>query len=79
MSQSTLVKEHTMTYVTLTGDDQLAGKYIVTDTREDGSMVIRPESESDADLRAIGARPATPEEVDAIAEQLGVLPPDGEG
>lgn len=68
-----------MTHVTLTGDEQLAGDYLVRDQREDGTLVLVRQSESDADLQAIGARPATAAEVEQLAADLGVLPPDGEG
>jgi hypothetical protein len=72
-------KQTAMTHVTLTGDEQLAGEYIVRDTREDGTVVLSPSSASDLDLATIGARPATTEEIEQLAQDLGVLPPDGEG
>ena len=68
-----------MTHVTLTGDEQLAGDYVVRDRRDDGTIVLARQSASDADLQALGARPATTAEFEQVAEALGVLPADGEG
>ncbi len=68
-----------MPHVTLTGD--LTGNYVVSDRRDDGTLVLVPESAVDASLRAHGLRAATPAEADAwFAEHADVLlPPDDEG
>jgi hypothetical protein len=62
-------------HVQLSGD--IAGEYIVTDRRDDGSLVIRPDTSADAIRRRLGHEPATLEELEA--EHGPVLPPDGEG
>jgi hypothetical protein len=66
-------------HVTLTGD--LTGEYVVSDHRDDGTLVLVPESDVSAGLRANGLRAATPSGADAwFAEHADVmLPPDGEG
>lgn len=65
--------------MTLSGD--VTGEYIVSDRRDDGTLVLVPESEVDASLRASGLRAATPSEADEwFAQHAGVmLPPDDEG
>jgi hypothetical protein len=72
------VKEQQMAHVTLTGD--MTGDYIVSDRRDDGTLVLVPESEVDASLRQHGLRRATPPEFDAFVAQHGpLLPADDEG
>lgn len=68
-----------MRHVTLTGD--LTGEYIVRDRRDDGTLVLVPESDVDAGLRSHGLRAATASEAEAwFAQHADVmLPADGEG
>jgi len=61
--------------VTLSGDR--TGDYIVLEERQDGSLVVAPETPADAMLRRQGMTPATLEEWEA--EYGKVQPPDGEG
>lgn len=70
-----------MTHVTLTGDEQLAGDYVVRDQQDDGTVVLQRESEAAAIIRRTGGQAATPEQIDAwFAEHGGqMLPADGEG
>ena len=58
------------THVTLTGD------YVVVDKREDGSLVIEPDTSMEAIRRRHSATPATLEEFEAEYGPVG--PPDGE-
>jgi hypothetical protein len=62
-------------HVTLTGDR--AGDYVVLEEREDGSLVIGPDTSMEAIRRRHGLTPATLEEF--VAEYGPILPPDGEG
>ena len=64
-----------MAHVTLAGD--LAGDYVVSERRKDGSLVLRPDTSAGSILAALGHEPATLEELEA--EYGPVLPPDGEG
>lgn len=63
--------------MTLSGD--VTGEYIVSDRRDDGTLVLVPEV--DASLRVSGLRAATPIEADEwFGQHAGVmLPPDDEG
>jgi len=63
------------THVTLSGD--LTGDYLVVDQREDGSLVIEPDTSMEAIRRRHNATPATLEEFEAEYGPVG--PPDGEG
>jgi hypothetical protein len=51
--------------------------YVVAEEHDDGSLLLRPETSSDAFLERVGARPATQAEFDALAGEM--LPPDDEG
>lgn len=62
-------------HVTLSGDR--TGDYLVVEERQDGSLVVAPETRADAMLRRQGLTPATLEEWEA--EYGPVQPPDGEG
>ena len=62
-------------HVTLSGDRK--GDYVVIEERQDGSLVVAPETPADAMLRRHGMTPATLEEWEA--EYGPVQPPDGEG
>lgn len=63
------------THVKLSGD--LSGDYVVVDKREDGSLVIEPDTSMEAIRHRHGATPATLEEFEAEYGPVG--PPDGEG
>lgn len=52
-------------------------EYVVAETHDDGSPLLRPDTTSEAFLQGIGARPATKAEFDALAGEM--LPPDDEG
>lgn len=62
-------------HVKLSGD--LSGDYVVVDERDDGSLVLAPDTSMDAIRRRHSAVPATLEEFEA--EYGPVQPPDGEG
>lgn len=62
-------------HVKLSGDR--TGNYVVLEERQDGSLVVSPETQADAMLRRQGLTPATLEEWEA--EYGPVQPPDGEG
>jgi hypothetical protein len=61
-------------HVTLAGD--LSGEYLVEEVLEDGRLVIRPDTSSDAIRRRLGVEPASREEFE---RELGHLPQDDEG
>jgi hypothetical protein len=61
--------------VRLVGDR--VGRYVVTDERPDGTLVLAPEDSAAAMLERHGLEPATVEEFEA--EFGSVAPPDGEG
>lgn len=61
--------------VRLVGDR--AGRYVVTDERPDGTLVLTPDDSAAAMLERHGLEPATVEEFEA--EYGPVAPPDGEG
>lgn len=63
------------THVTLSGD--LTGDYVVVDKRDDGSLVIEPDTSMRAIRRRHGATPGTLEEFEAEFGPVG--PPDGDG
>jgi hypothetical protein len=63
------------THVTLSGD--LSGDYVVVEKRDDGTLVVAPDTSMEAIRRRHGATPATLEEFEA--EFGAVQPPDGEG
>lgn len=62
-------------HVTVEGD--ISGEYIVVEKREDGSLVLQPDTSMEAIRRRHNATPATLEEFEA--EYGPVQPPDGEG
>jgi len=62
-------------HVTLSGD--LSGEYVVVEKRDDGSVVLKPDTSMAAIRRRLGATPATLEEF--VAEYGPIQPPDGEG
>jgi hypothetical protein len=66
---------HRGEHVTLSGD--LSGKYVVVEKREDGSLVVAPDTSVEATLTRHRLEPATPEEFEA--EFGPVQPADGEG
>jgi hypothetical protein len=68
-------EEQDTAHVTLAGD--LTGEYVVTEQREDGTIVARPLTPADAMFRRLGLEPVTLEEFEA--EHGKLLPPDGEG
>jgi hypothetical protein len=61
--------------VTIEGD--VSGDYIIVEKRDDGSLVLQPDTSMEAILRRHNATPATLEEFEA--EYGPVQPPDGEG
>jgi hypothetical protein len=62
-------------HVTLSGD--LSGEYVVLEKRDDGSLLVAPDTSADAILRRHDMTPATLEEFEA--EYGPIQPPDGEG
>jgi hypothetical protein len=62
-------------HVTVEGD--VSGEYIIVEEREDGSLVLQPDTSMEAIRRRHNATPATLEEFEA--EYGPVQPPDGEG
>jgi hypothetical protein len=64
-----------LAHVRLEGDR--SGRYVVTEERSDGTLVLKPEDSADAMLARHGLEPATVEEFEA--EFGPVAPPDGEG
>jgi hypothetical protein len=62
-------------HVTLSGDR--AGDYVVLEERDDGSLVLGPDTSAEAMRRRHGLTPATLEEF--VAEYGPILPSDGEG
>ena len=62
-------------HVTVKGD--ISGDYIIVEKREDGSIVLKPDTSMEAIRRRHNATPATLEDFEA--EFGAVQPPDGEG
>lgn len=62
-------------HVTLSGD--LSGDYVVVEKRDDGSLVVAPDTSAEAILRRHNMTPATLEEFEA--EYGPIQRPDGEG
>ena len=62
-------------HVKLSGDR--SGDYVVVDERDDGSIVLAPDTSMEAIRRRHNAVPATLEKFEA--EYGPVQPPDGEG
>lgn len=62
-------------HVTITGDR--SGDYVVVEERDDGSMVVAPDTSADAILRRLDMTTATIEEFEA--EYGPIQPPVGEG
>jgi hypothetical protein len=62
-------------HVTLSGDR--TGEYVVLEERDDGSLVVAPDTSAEAIRRRRGMTPATLEEFEA--EYGPIQPPDGEG
>ena len=63
------------THVTLTGD--VNGDYLVVEKRDDGSLILEPDTSMAAIRRRHNATPATLEEFEAEYGQI--QPPDAEG
>ena len=61
--------------VTLSGD--VSGEYVVVEKRDDGSLVVAPDTSVEATLARHGMEPATLGEFEA--EFGPIQPPDGEG
>jgi hypothetical protein len=62
-------------HVTLSGDR--TGEYVVLEERDDGSLVVAPDTSAEAIRRRHGMTPATLEEFEG--EYGPIQPPDGEG
>lgn len=62
-------------HVTLNGD--MSGDYVIVEKRDDGSLVLEPDTSIEAIRRRHNAMPAALEEFEA--EYGPVQPPDGEG
>jgi hypothetical protein len=62
-------------HVTVEGD--VSGEYIVVEEREDGSLLLQPDTSMEAIRRRHNATSATLEEFEA--EYGPLQPPDGEG
>jgi hypothetical protein len=62
-------------HVTLSGD--VSGEYVVVEKRDDGSLVVAPDTSVQAMLTRHGMEPATLEEFEA--EFGPIQPADGEG
>jgi hypothetical protein len=62
-------------HVTVEGDR--AGEYIIVEERDDGSLVLKPDTSMEAIRRRHNATPATIQDFEA--EYGPVQPPDGEG
>lgn len=54
----------------------LEGKYVLEESREDGSLVLRPDTSIDAIRRRLDVEPVSDEEFETL---FGDLPTDGEG
>lgn len=63
------------THVTLSGD--VSGDYVVVEKRDDGSLLVAPDTSANAILRRHNMTRATLEEFEA--EYGSIQPPDGEG
>jgi hypothetical protein len=74
-----MIRVSSQPHVTLAGD--IAGEYVVTDTRPDGTLTLAPASPLDTMLARSGARRLSTEEQTAFEREYGdeLLPPDGEG
>lgn len=55
----------------------MSGDYVIVEKREDGSLVLQPDTSMEAIRRRHNATPATLEEFEA--EYGPLQPPDGEG
>jgi len=62
-------------HVTLSGD--VSGEYVVVEKRDDGSLVVAPDTSVQATLARHGMEPATLREFEA--EFGPIQPADGEG
>lgn len=54
----------------------LEGEYVLEERREDGSLVLRPDTSIDAIRRRLDVEPVSDEEFETL---FGDLPTDGEG
>ena len=54
----------------------LEGEYVLEERREDGSLVLRPDTSIDAIRRRLDVEPVSDEEFERL---FGHLPTDGEG
>ena len=66
---------HRDEHVTLTGD--VSGEYVVVEKRDDGSLVVAPDTSVEATLARHGMEPVTLEDFEA--EFGPIQPADGEG
>jgi hypothetical protein len=55
----------------------MSGEYVIVEQREDGILILAPDTPMDAIRRRHGLTPATLEEFEA--EYGPIQPPDGEG
>ena len=62
-------------HVTVAGD--VSGEYIIVEKRDDGSLLLKPDTSMEAIRRRHNATPATLAEFEA--EYGPIQPPDGEG
>lgn len=69
------VSDQTLPQVTLAGDR--TGEYRVAEEREDGTLVLQPDTSVDAMFRRASAQPATLAEFEALYGSI--TEPDGEG
>jgi hypothetical protein len=62
-------------------DDAKPTGYVIEERRDDGRILLRPETELERMHRENGSRPLTSEELDAFwaEHRPHMLPPDGEG
>jgi hypothetical protein len=70
-----VMSAHGGEHVTLRGD--LSGEYVVVEKRDDGSLIVAPDTSVGATLTHHGLEPATLEDFEA--EFGPVQPADGEG
>jgi len=68
------MKEESVPRITLSGDR--SGEYVIVEEREDGSLVVAPDTSVEAIRRRAGTRRMTSHEFE---EHFGDLPSDGEG
>jgi hypothetical protein len=69
------MKPEGVEHVILAGD--VSGEYVVVERRDDGSLVVKPDTSMAAIRRRLDATPATLDEF--VAEYGPIQPPDGAG